>query len=225
MATRANVSPNYLVRLGIVGVVCVFGGLWFLYDGLVGYPAKRERGLDRIEFFEEHKDDLDDKGNKLGELQLSESWKKRAAEKGWPTDNPLNPETGKPLAVVDINEQFFYAGGAGLIGLGFLSRLVFMLGRWVESDGKQLRTKGGQQAKFSQITSLDKKKWQAKGIAFVTYQGEGGKGKIRLDDYYYNRPAMQVILREIEAAIDPAKIINGKPEPPEKTAIDMDANP
>ena len=216
MATRANVSPNYLIRLGIVGLVCTLGGLWFLYDGLVGYPAKRERGLDKIQFFEDHPE--------LDEKEKDDQWKARAAEKGWPTDNPLNPETKKPLAPVDINEQFFYAGGAGLIGLGFLSRLLYMLGRWVESDGTKLRTKSGQEAEFSQITSLDKKKWQAKGIAFVKYQAEGRTGKIRLDDYYYNRPATQVILRDIEAAIDPAKIINGKPEPPEKPAVDMDAN-
>ncbi len=223
MATRANISPNYLIRLGIVGSVCVMGGLWFLYDGLVGYPAKRERGLDRIQFFEEHQDDIDAKGEKLGELQLSEMWKERAAERGWPTDNPLNPETGKALAPVDINEQFFYAGGAGLIGLGFLSRLVYMLGRWVETEGTTLRTKSGQQVDFSQITALDKKKWQSKGIAWVDYQAEGRKGKIRLDDYYYDRAATKAILRQIEAAIDPAKIINGKPEPPEKPVVSIEA--
>ncbi|QEG37916.1 hypothetical protein [Bythopirellula goksoeyrii] len=224
MATRATISPNYLIRLGLVGSVCVLGGLWFLYDGLVGYPAKRERGLDRIQFFEVHKDDVDANGDKLGELQLSEMWKERAAERGWPTDNPLNPETGKPLAPVDINEQFFYAGGAGLIGLGFLSRLVYMLGRWVETEGTTLRTKGGQQTDFSQITGLDKKKWQSKGIAWVDYQDGGKKNKIRLDDYYYDRAATKEILRQIEAAIGPEKIVNGKPEPPEKPAVNVEAD-
>lgn len=215
MATRAKISSNYLIRLGIVGSVCVLGGLWFLYDGLVGYPAKRERGLDFIQFIEDHPE--------LDEKEKHDQWKERAAERGWPTDNPLNSDTGKALAPVDINEQFFYAGGAGLIGLGFLSRLVYMLGRWVETEGTTLRTKSGQQVEFSQITALDKKKWQSKGIAWVDYQTEGRKGKIRLDDYYYDRPATKAILRQIEVAIDPAKIINGKPEPPEKPVVSIEA--
>ena len=216
MATRANISPNYLIRLGLVGSVCALGGLWFLYDGLVGYPAKRERGLDFLQFVEEHPD--------LDEKEKHDQWKERAAELGWSTDIPLNPDTGKATSQVEINEQFFYAAGAGLIGLGFLSRLVYMLGRWVETDGTTLRTKGGKQTDFAQITGIDKKKWQSKGIAFVNYQAEGNKGRIRLDDYYYNRPATQTILRQLEAAIDPTKIINGKPEPPEKPLVNVEAD-
>ena len=215
MATRANVSKNYLVRLGIVGLVCALGSAWFLYDGLVGYPAKRERGLDFLQFVEEN--------SELDEKDQHDQWKARAAERGWPTDNPLN-EKGQALAPVDINEQFFYSAGAGLIGLGFLSRMAYMLGRWVESDGTKLRTKAGQEVEFSQITALDKKKWKSKGIAFANYDANGRKGKIRLDDYYYDRASTGTILRQIEAAIDPAKIVNGKPEPPETPSVSLEAD-
>lgn len=208
MAIRATASKNYLMRLGLVGLFCLAGALWFSYDGFVTYPARRARGLEYVKFVEEHQD--------MEELERVEAWKKYATGKGWSADIPLDEDTGEPIKQYKINGQFIYAGVAGLAALGFLSRLGYMLGRWVESDDEGLRNKAGQQAKFADITQIDKKRWQSKGIAFVHYQTGGGAGRIRLDDFYYDRTPTKAILRQVEAHIDPDKIANGKPEPPEQ---------
>lgn len=201
MVIRSNISPKYLFRLIIVGLICSAGALWFLYDGLVTYPNQRVRAEEFIRFSEEHAD--------LDEKDRLDKWNEYAKKQGWPTGNP-----GEPYKKYDINEQFFYAGGAGLIALGFLSRFVYMWPRWVECDDDTLRDKAGHETKLANIKELNKKRWDSKGIAFVHYEKDGKPERIRLDDFYYDLDTTRAILRHIEKNIDHAKITNGKPEPP-----------
>ncbi len=210
MTVRANISRNYLMRLGLVGLFCAAGGSWFLYDGLVTYPNQQIRAVEYQKFTEENAE--------MDELDRLNKWNVMAEEKGWPTGNP-----GEPFKEFDVNEQFYYAGAAGLAALGFLSRFAYMLGRWIEGDDTSLRDKAGHETNYADITELNKKKWQSKGIAFVAYKKndgkkDGGTDRIRLDDFYFDRAATRQILRTVEANIDPALITNGKPEPPEKMA-------
>ena len=93
MTIRADISRNYLMRLGLVGVFCFGGGLYFFYDGFIRLSGQRERGLDFEKFVEEN--------SEMDELDRLNKWKERAAERGWPQENPLDPDTGKALAPVD----------------------------------------------------------------------------------------------------------------------------
>ena len=206
MTLRADISRGYLMRLGLVGLFCAAGGLWFLYDGLVTYPEQQVRAKEFKEFQEEN--------SGMDELDLINKWNEEEAKpKGWPTGNP-----GEPKKEYDISEQFYYAGAAGLIAFGFLSRFAYMFNRWVECDDTSLRDKAGHETSYANITELNKKKWQNKGIAFVNYKTDKGTDRIRLDDFYFDRDATRQILRKVEASIDPALITNGKPEPPETAA-------
>lgn len=212
MTIRADISRNYLMRLGLVGLFCVAGGAYFFYDGLVGYPAWQERGKDYQKYIEEHPE--------MDELDRLNAWKEEAAEKGWPAENPFDPDTNKPISDQKITDQFVWGTAASLVGLGFLLRLAMMFTRWVECDDSTLRDKAGRETVYSNITELNKKKWQSKGIAFVHFKSNGGSQKIRLDDFYFDRDATRQILRKVEANIDPALITNGKPEPPEEVPAD-----
>lgn len=202
MTIRANVARGYLMRLGLVGLFCAAGGAWFLYDGMVTYPNQKIRAEKFKEFTEEH-DDLD-------ELDQLNKWNEEVAiPNGWPTGNP-----GEPFKDYDINEQFYYAGAAALAALGFLSRFAYMLGRWIEADETHLRDKSGRETTYADITELNKKRWQNKGIAFANFKTPNGTGKIRIDDFYFDRDNTRAILRKVEANIDHSLITNGKPEPP-----------
>lgn len=202
MTIRAVASRGYLMRLLLVGLFCAAGASWFLYDGLVTYPNQRIRAEEFKKFTEENSD--------MDELDRLNKWNELAEEKGWPTGNP-----GEPKKEYDINEQFFYAGAAGLAALGFLSRFAYMFGRWIECDDTTLRDKAGHETTYANITELNKKKWQSKGIAFAYYKNQSGTERIRLDDFYFDREKTRQILRKVEANIDLALISNGKPEPPE----------
>ena len=50
------------------------------------------------------------------------------------------------------------------------------------------------------ITSIDKTYWDRKGIVFINYELPNGKaGKVRLDDFIYQRPPTDEIYKRIEA--------------------------
>lgn len=214
MNLRTEINPRYLMRMGLVGLACVGMTLYCIYDGTVAYPAQRERAVAYQEFEKEHPD--------VGQKDLFDLWKEEAAKQGWEpgiAGKQITPY-GEPKKAVDINGQFVMAAVTGLIGLFFVSKLLMNCRRWIEADENGLRSSEKRETKFDQVTALDKKKWQNKGIAYVLYEADGRKGKIVLDDCNYDRDTTNAILRHVEAAIGHEKIINGKPEPPPKPVVD-----
>ena len=210
MNLRTDINPRFLMRMGLVGLFCLGAGGWFLYDGMYTYPAQQKHAKAFTEFETEHAE--------LGQKQLFDAWKEFAAEKGWPAGvagKEITPY-GEAKKDYDINGQFYFAGLAGLVGLFFLGRFLMNRSRWIEADDNGMRSSENHEVKFDQITALNKKKWQNKGIAKVLYEVDGRKGKIVLDDCNYDRDTTNAILRHVEAAIGHDKITNGKPEPPLK---------
>lgn len=218
MNLRTEINPRYLMRMGLVGLFCLGMTAYCIFDGTVTYPAQREKALAYLEFEQANPD--------LGQKDLFEQWKAEAGKRGWDPGMGGQLETpyGTPKKPVDINGQFIMAAVTGLIGLLFVSKLIFNRGRWIEADDDGLRSSEKREVKFDQVTALNKKKWDSKGIAKVLYEVDGRKNKIVLDDCNYVRDTTQAILRHVEAAIGPEKIIHGKPEPPPKTAAPASAD-
>ncbi len=198
MTIRSKISGRHLIRLAIVGLFCIGFGLYCLYDGMVGYPNQRERAL----AFQE-----------LEEQGRLEEWTQFAAERGW---KPFNP--GEPRTEAEISVQFYMMAVCGVAGLLVLTRVLWSIGRWIEMDDSGLRSSRGQVVKFDQVAKIDKKKWDNKGIAKVHYQANGRSNVFTLDDFVYDRPTTDDILRQLESRIGVDKIVNGKPEPPPKPA-------
>ncbi|MEZ6080161.1 MAG: hypothetical protein R3C56_32180 [Pirellulaceae bacterium] len=130
-----------------LATVCLLMAAWFGYDGLVGYPAQ----LPAAEAYDEIRD-LDDK-------KRAEQWKQIAADKNLPKQTPK--KTAEQLRS-DIVGQYFWGGINLLVGLPALF-LWLRRGKWVESTDDGLTTSWGQALRFSDVTLLDKKKWQAQG--------------------------------------------------------------
>jgi hypothetical protein len=65
-------------------------------------------------------------------------------------------------------------------------------------------------------------KWDKKGIAILQYQDNGRDSVLTLDDFIYERPTTDEILRQVEDRIGHDKIVNGKPEPPPKDDTQAD---
>lgn len=205
VVVRTNIAKSYLGRMALIGLFCLGLSGWSLYDGLVSYPQQRKEAL----LFQEYAKKGDTKEHR-------EQWQEEAAKRGWQnTDNP-----GKPRDDNDIFGQFVMAGVTAPIGLCFLGLLLLRLGCWIEADENGLRTNRGHEFPYGQITVLDKKKWQSKGIAKIRYQVEDREKKLTLDDYNYERESTQSILRMVEDHIDHSKITNGPPEPPPKSTDD-----
>ena len=202
MNLRTAINPRYLVRLGIVGLMCTGMCLYCIYDGTVTYPSQ-QKYYDEFEQFTEEHSDLDEK-------EQQDKWNENASSiHGWLAENLKKRRTE-----YDINGQFAMALVTGLIGSIFLYKLLSNRGRWIEADHEGLQSSEGHKIKFDQVTEFDKKLWQNKGIAKVLSDAQGKKQKVVLDDCNYDRHTTQAILRHVEANIDHSKITNGKSEPP-----------
>ena len=202
MTVRADISPGFLGRIALVAAIAFGFAGWSLYDGMIGYPQQRMRALEY---------------RKLKKAGRLEEWEPLAKERGWPPGNP-----GKPHDEADYETQFVMASIAGAAGLLFLIHFLRNRGRWIEADETGLRTSRKEQAAFTDIVTLDKKKWRKKGIAVVNYQADGRKRRITLDDCNYQQVPTTEILRAVEAHLAPEQIINGRPEPPLEQAAEAE---
>ncbi len=204
MPLRANISPGFVWRLGLVALFCFGMALWFLFDGTITYPRQRDRILgepelrERAEVFEQ----LEKEGRK-------HDWEIVARDRDWPLEEPELPKTE-----AEIYTQLILAAVLVPPGLFFLIRLLVARKRWIEADETGLRSSWGQQLRYDQIISLNKKQWAKKGIGKITYQEGSRKRRFVLDDWKYEADPTVAILREVEARIEPEQIFGGLPEPP-----------
>jgi len=191
-----RVTPWYYRRMGMLAGLClVFGGM-FLYDGIWGYPKaiaiaqKKEWFIhDYLPSFEAAKKDgrLADwlaaakaKGLPTGVEGDSPRWKSYAAQQGWPEEPKLYSDR-------EIAEQFHF--GYGCLA-GAVIAVIFLLlnhrkvlrgeaDHWITPEGVQIR--------YADVFCVDKRKWEHKGLAYVSYRTQAGVEKRAVfDDLKYD---------------------------------------
>lgn len=117
---------------------------------------------------------------KMKPLQWNILWREYTKEKGLSTSPPEEPYTAQK-----INEQWIVMW----ICLGLAIIAAFILGRTIRRsisvDDQALTSQQGKRVLFTDMKSLDLRKWETKGLAFIDYDGESGKGRIRLDGLTY----------------------------------------
>ncbi len=203
MTVRAEFQKNYLMRYAALAAVCLLMAAWFGYDGLVGYPQKLvyARAYDEL--------------RSLDSTQRIDKWKKLAAENNWPKDVPT--KTAEEVES-DITGQYFWGGLNLLVGLPALFLLLRSRGSWVQGTDGGLTTSWGQTLRYADVKSLDKRKWQRKGIAKATYieSVAGGPENVSrtfvFDDFKFDREPLGKMLSELESHLSPEQITGGEPE-------------
>ena len=190
---RADHNGSFYRRFLLLGIGALIFTGFCLKDGLYSWPHQKERW---------------DEYNRLVDEERGGEWESFAASKGWSTEVPIEERT-----TADINGQFFMAGLSTLVGAWLLFVVFSAKGRWIEANGSQITTSWGQTVPFDAVESVDKKKWQNKGIAKVTYN-DGSKARaFAIDDFKFTREETDQILYQLEQNIDAAKIVGGPPEP------------
>jgi len=183
MSVRASISKGYIWRPGLIGLAALAAGGWFLYDGAVKYPRQQQMWQAYNQITREHVEDPN---------EAAKAWEELAAANGWPTKKPVEKTD------TDILTQKIIAGITGPIGLYFCFVFVTSRSKWVEADEQGLATNAGQRSSYESITSVDKSRWQSKGIAVVHYSGDGQAGRIVLDDWKFEREPIKRILQAVE---------------------------
>jgi len=200
MLVRAKTATHFLTRLVLLAVITSAASTWFWYDGLIAWPLQRKQAL----AFHELQDKTEDT------TTFRREWRKLCEEKGWPaTANP-----GEPKSDVDIYGQYLLGSVLGIGALIFWILAFRAWRRWIEMDEEGLRTNGGVQFAFEQVTMLDKKKWKRKGIAIVHFEQQGKTNRLVLDDWKYEQAPTESMLRAVESHITAEQIVGGSPEPP-----------
>jgi hypothetical protein len=178
MQTKATISPSYMARLAVVSTIAIIGGLWFCYDGFIGYPHQQKVSLAYIQFQEDGRVD---------------QWPAYARERGW-TEQPEAPKSNS-----DIWLQRILGMVALPVGLLFGLSTLRAIKRYVACDEDGLTASGHPMVPYDAITKLDKSRWQKKGIVLVHYRVEGKAGAILLDDWKMHTENTEQILRTIES--------------------------
>jgi hypothetical protein len=128
----------------------------------------------------------------------------------WPAENQkdLQVDPLAPPRHSDVDLLF-----NKVLGILLPPASLLMLGWALYNSRGQIRLKdevlnvpGHPPIPLDKIESVDKAKWDRKGIAFVTYRTSGGQaGKFKLDDFVYQRSPIDQIFQQIEQSIQAPK--------------------
>lgn len=91
----------------------------------------------------------------------------------------------KPYDARTINEQWLVAWICVALALAAVFVLVRTLRRTICADGEALTSQQGRRILYSDLKTLDLRKWETKGLAFLDYDGASGKGRVRIDGLTY----------------------------------------
>lgn len=173
-----------------------FMSAWFFFDGLVTYP----RNLTYAEAFEEIQAEV------TNEVERVKRWRALAESRGWPQSVP---EKSSSTIENDISGQYIFGVLSFLLGAPALYFYLRSRHQWVESTDDGLKTSWGQTVRFSDVTQLNKKKWDAKGIARAYYNEGGQQRTFTFDDFKFERQPLGQILRQLESVLQPDLIVGG----------------
>jgi len=151
----------------------------FASEQTVGFPADRDilpKGLDLPMPWPKI---LTDYG-KVKPLQPHLLWQEYSGENRM---NKTPPE--QPFDAGKIREQIIVFYICLALALSTLFFLVRTARRSVRADGEALIAATGRRIPYSDMKTLDLRKWDTKGIALIGYDGASGSGKAKIDGLTY----------------------------------------
>lgn len=205
MNIKANAHRGYFLKYILIGIAALAFGAWHLKDGLVTYPALRERA----DAYELLQGPLDENGkSEIADGELQSNWQALAEENDWPEEVPkLNDEIDNLLLY-----NYFIGAIFSTIGLASLFLGLTTIGKWIELKDGVLSDKKGHSIHIKDIVEIDKQRWEKKGLATLTAKSGGESKRMILDDLKFDRPSVDQILLHIEQTVGEDKIINGQTE-------------
>ncbi len=183
----AKINLEYAVRISLFSAIMLGFGLWSLYDGAVKYPAQnREYGAAY--------DDLT--ARKLSPEPFAKELFRIMKERGWKAEHVL-PGTRAPLhSESDIRTQFGMAVAFLPLGFAVFFLLVRNCRRRFSADDAGLHGFLPEAVPYSAIQSVNREKWESKGIVRLAVSVAAGRKTLTLDDWKFR--GMEAILAEVD---------------------------
>ncbi|MFT4637390.1 MAG: hypothetical protein ACI8T1_000699 [Verrucomicrobiales bacterium] len=211
--------------MSMMTLMFVCFGLYFLYDGFVGYPKKNK-------IFEAHQEFVEIQEKKeafLAEGNLNADWKALAEKEGYPEQDewidyaatkgwPEEP----PEKFHSTTDQFFFGALCIGIGLAVLGTMLLNRRKVLCGDDTSFTSPNGQRVFFSSAYRIDKRKWDNKGLAYVHYRDVSEKEKRAIiDDLKF--AGADKILDNLMANFDGELVERVSTEPNEPAEDDAEA--
>lgn len=118
--------------------------------------------------------------DKVKSLQHNLIWKEYSGE------NRMSEKVAEhPFDAGKIREQIIVFYICLALALGALFFLIRTSRRSISADAEALSTADGRRIRFSDMKTLDLRKWDTKGIALIDFEGDAGRGRIRVDGLTY----------------------------------------
>ena len=155
---------------------------------------------------------------KMKPLQWNILWTEFTKEKGWDS-KPVE----EPFSARKIGEQWVVFWICLALALGAAFFLLRTLRRSIVAGPETLTSQDGRTVAYADLKTLDLRKWDTKGLAFLDYDGPSGKGRLRLDGLTYggfkkeNGEPAERLMRRIREKFS-GEIIEYAPGPPESPA-------
>ncbi|MDP0490915.1 MAG: hypothetical protein Q7Q71_07700 [Verrucomicrobiota bacterium JB023] len=86
-----------------------------------------------------------------------------------------------------IDQQLWIAILATLLFIGTLFFALRTMKRSMKADNEGYTPPGGSKIPYSSMKRLDARKWDTKGLAYITYDDKGKSGKARIDGMVYGQ--------------------------------------
>lgn len=108
----------------------------------------------------------------------------------------------EPYSAKAIRDQIIVAWICTALAAAAAFVLIRTLRRSITADDHGVVGPSGRRIAYQDMTSLDLRKWDSKGLAFITYQSPAGAGRLRIDGLTYggfkpehDEPAEQLMRR------------------------------
>lgn len=201
MTVRAEADRKFIRRYLYLALAGLAFLLWATYDEVYKFPKELKMAV----AFEKIKEQSQDEREAVLKWQ---QFVEQNPELDWTLEKPEN-SPGTVIGYMKFN-RWVWAGG-GLMMLFFLSKYFRTRGSWMEATDHGVTTSWGQTLEFDQITKINKRRWEAKGIAKVHYTDAGGRQRrMVFDDFKYDREPMGELMSRCEQPLGREQIVGGK---------------
>lgn len=183
-AIVAGPGKGYRIKFGIFAMLMIGFGAWFGYDGFVGWPANNEK----LRTLKSERDEAVRRGETKRSDDLLVQMK---------AVNGGEERTGSEIRLQKI--LCFSLPPVGI--LLFLRAMKNSRGTY-RLENQVLTVPGHPPIPLENITEIDRRLWDRKGIAYISYDlGPSQQGTLRLDDYFHDRPPTDEIFKRVEAFV------------------------
>jgi hypothetical protein len=170
-AGRYYRNARYLMVVGLVVM-----GAYFAYDGYKGYP-ERNRRIDAV--------------NAEVDRAVTDDQRARAVE--------LQRQLGAKKSDTDIGLQKVLGFGLPAVALAYLVYFLRKSRGEVRLENDVLSVPGHPPVPLASVTNVDNRLWKKKGIAHVSYDVAGRRGRLTLDDFVYQQLPVDAIYDRLQA--------------------------